>query len=124
VAEGVGWDIFALLVAVPGLLASLPAVARGSLRGRLFALGVLAYLFYQYLMYSVTWAFGPLFLLFVGIYALCLTTAVLMISSTPLASIREKVRGSFPRRGMSIFATAATLSGGLAVRMYKSFLPS
>lgn len=35
---------------------------------RLFTLGIPGYLFYQYLMYAVTWAFGPLFLLFVAIY--------------------------------------------------------
>ena len=46
VAEGIGWDIFTL-----------------------FAVGVLAYLFYQYLMYSVTWAFGPL-AIFTGVTAL------------------------------------------------------
>lgn len=38
VAEGIGWDIFTLLFAVP-------ALARSSLRGRLFALGILGYLF-------------------------------------------------------------------------------
>jgi len=66
VAEGIGWDVFTLFAAVPALLLCLIWLARGTLRARLFALGVLAYLFYQYLMYSVTWAFGPLFLLFVA----------------------------------------------------------
>ena len=36
VAEGIGWDIFTLLFAVPALLAALPSLAKGSLRGRLF----------------------------------------------------------------------------------------
>jgi hypothetical protein len=67
VAEGIGWDIVTLFVVVPALLIGLFAVARGSLRGKLFVLGILGYLFYQYLMYSVTWAFGPLYLFFVAI---------------------------------------------------------
>ena len=42
-------------------------VLRGSFRGRLLALGLLGYLLYQYLEYSLTWAFGPLFLLHIVI---------------------------------------------------------
>ena len=41
VAEGIGWDLFTLLVVVPVLLLSLPFVARESFRGWLFALGLL-----------------------------------------------------------------------------------
>ena len=69
VAEGIGWDLVTLVLAVPALLATLPWLAKGSFRARLFAAGVLGYLFYQYLEYSVTWALGPLFLLYVVIYA-------------------------------------------------------
>ncbi len=84
VAEGVGWDIFTLFFAVPALLASLPSLAKDSLRSKLFILGILGYIFYQYLMYALTWAFGPLFLLFVVIYALCLTAIVWIVSIIPV----------------------------------------
>ena len=57
VAEGIGWDVFTLLFAVPALLAALPSLARGTLRGKLFALGNHAKQFYQKLMYAMTWAF-------------------------------------------------------------------
>ena len=43
VAEGVGWDIFTLFVVVPGLFFAAWLVAKGLLKGRLFALGLLAY---------------------------------------------------------------------------------
>ena len=65
VAEGIGWDLFTLLVAVPALFVGAWLVNRGSYRGALFTLGVLGYLLYQYLEYTVTSAFGPLFLAFV-----------------------------------------------------------
>lgn len=104
VAEGIGWDIFTLLFAVPALLAALPAMAKGSLRGRLFALGILGYLSYQYLMYAVTWAFGPLFLLFVAIYALSLTAIVWIVSTIPLAGLAERFSERFPRRGMAVLS--------------------
>jgi hypothetical protein len=111
VAEGIGWDIFTLLFAIPALLAALPSLARGSLRGKLFALGILAYLFYQYLMYAVAWAFGPLFLLFVAIYALSLTAIVWIVSTLQLNRLAESFSASFPKRGMAIlcFLMAAVL---------------
>jgi hypothetical protein len=111
VAEGIGWDIFTLVFAVPALLVALPALARGSLRGKLFAVGILGYLFYQYLMYAVTWAFGPLFLLFVVIYALSLVAIVWIISTIPVAGLTERFSDRFPRRGMAVlsFLMAAIL---------------
>jgi hypothetical protein len=111
VAEGVGWDIFTLLFAVPALLAALPLLAKGSLRGRLFALGILAYLFYQYLMYAVAWAFGPLFLLFVAIYAASLAAIAWIVSTIPLDRLSERFSDSFPRRGMAVlcFLVSAVL---------------
>ena len=94
VAEGIGWDLFTLIVAVPALLAASVLVARGSFRGRLFALGLLGYFFYQYLEYAVTWAFGPLFLLFVVIYAASLAGMVWI----GISIAREGVEGRFSER--------------------------
>jgi hypothetical protein len=47
VADGVGWDLVTLLLVVPALFLTARGVARGSLRARLVAIGLLAYLFYQ-----------------------------------------------------------------------------
>lgn len=102
VAEGVGWDIFTLFFAVPALLATQPWLARGSLRARLFAVGLLGYFFYQYLMYAVTWAFGPLFLAFIAIYALSLVGILWLVSSIGIADLASRASARFPRRGMAI----------------------
>lgn len=104
VAEGVGWDWFSLVVAAPALLAAAPRVARGSLRGRLFALGLLGYAFYQYLMYATTWALGPLFPLFIALYAASLAGIVWIVSTIPLASLAAAFGERFPRRGMAILS--------------------
>jgi hypothetical protein len=109
VAEGVGWDWFTLVVAAPALLAAAPRVARGSLRGRLFALGLLGYAFYQYLMYATTWAFGPLFPLFIVIYGLSLAGIAWIAPTIPLARLPELAGGRFPRRGMAIVAVVLAL---------------
>jgi hypothetical protein len=101
VAEGVGWDIFTLFFAVPALILSLPAVARGSLRGKICAAGILSYLFYQYLMYSTAWAFGPLFLPFIFIYGASFTAIILIVSSIRIAELPDRFSGRFPRKGMA-----------------------
>lgn len=104
VAEGIGWDLVTLFLAVPVLLAALPGLARGTLRGRLLAAGMLAYFFYQYLMYATAWAFGPLFLLFVAIYAASLAGIAWIVSTIPVASLGERFSDRFPGRGMAVFS--------------------
>lgn len=119
VAEGVGWDWFTLLFAAPALLVVTPAVARGSLRGRLLALGLLAYGFYQYFMYAVTWAFGPLFPLFIVIYAASLIAAARILTTLPVHELPARLGPRFPRRGMAAVATiiAVALVGMWSARI-------
>ena len=104
VAEGVGWDIFTLFVVVPGLFAAAWLVARGSLKGRLFALGLLAYTFYQYLMYAMTWALGPLFPLWIALYAASLAGIVWLVANVSLSELARCVTPRFPARGMAVFS--------------------
>jgi hypothetical protein len=106
VAEGIGWDIFTLLVAVPAMLLAAVLVARGSLRGRVFAAGLLGYFFYQYLEYSVTWAFGPLFLLFVVIFASSLAGMVWLGVDIARYGIHGHFRDSFPGRPWAVLSVA------------------
>ena len=108
VAEGVGWDVFTLIVAVPALFANLPSVARASFRGRLVAVGLLGYFAYMYLEYAVTWAFGPLFALFIAIYAASLVGIVWIGASLAADGLAHRFDDSFPRRSW------AALSIGMA----------
>ena len=104
VAEGIGWDLVTLFLAVPVTVAALFGLARGTLRGRLLAAGMFAYFFYQYLMYATTWAFGPLFLLFVAIYGASLGCIAWIVSTISLASLPTRFSGRFPARGIGIFS--------------------
>jgi hypothetical protein len=107
-AEGFGWDLFTLAVAVPALMAVAFALTRWTVRARLVALGLLAYAFYQYLMYALAWAFGPLFLLFVATYALSLVALVRIGASFDSATARSLVSEAFPRRGMIALCSLLT----------------
>ena len=108
VAEGVGWDVFTLAVAVPALLVASVWVARGSFRGRLVAAGLLGYFAYMYLEYAVTWAFGPLFPLFIAIYAASLVDMVWIGADLAWRVWRIGSTRRFPRRSW------AALSLGMA----------
>jgi hypothetical protein len=109
VAEGVGWDIFTLFVAVPALLLVLPRIARGSLHARLFGIGLLAYFFYQYFMYALAWALGPLLLLFIPIYTLSFAAAAWIVSTIRMDDLAQRASERFPRQGMAILCVLLSL---------------
>jgi len=113
VAEGVGWDVFTLLVAAPALLIAAVGVWRGSSRAALIATGVLGYFLYLHLEYSVTWAFGPLFPLFVTLFALSLTGLIGFGALLAAEGIGLRFSDRFPRRSWA--ALSIGMSGLLTV---------
>ena len=115
VSEGVGWDIFTLFVAVPVMLAAAPFVAGGSFRGRLFALGLFGYFFYQYLEYAMTWAFGPLFPMFILIFGASVVGLVWLGASVAGDRIADGFGEHFPGRP---FAVVSILMAVLLVVMW------
>lgn len=109
VAEGVGWDVVTLIFAVPALLLALPSLLRGSLGGRLFAIGILAYFFYQYMMYAMFWALGPLFPVFIVLYAAAACAIVWIVSTIDIAGLPARFSAGFPRTGMAVFSVLVAL---------------
>lgn len=103
VAEGVGWDVVTLFLVVPAMLATLPFLVRGSLRGRLVAAGLLGYFFYQYLMYALMWAFGPLFVPFVLIYSASLCGIIWIATTMRMEELTAEFAASTPRRSFAAF---------------------
>jgi len=109
VAEGVGWDAVTLFVVVPAMLVAAWFVARGSVRGRLAALGLFGYFAYQYLMYAMFWAIGPLFPLFVVLYPLALLGIAWVVGTLDVAALAGRVGPGFPRRSLAVFVTLMAL---------------
>jgi hypothetical protein len=60
-AQGLGQDLFSLLVALPGLVISAIFAGRGSLRARMVWLGILGYLIYTYAFLAFDVHFNALF---------------------------------------------------------------
>jgi hypothetical protein len=66
-AQGLGQDLFSLLVSLPGLVISAIYAGRGSLRGRMVWLGILGYLIYTYAFLAFNVYFNILFLVYVAL---------------------------------------------------------
>jgi hypothetical protein len=109
VAEGVGWDVFTLLVAAPILLIASVFTARGSFRGFLVAAGMLGYFLYMHLEYAVTWAFGPMFGLFIAIFGLSLIGTVGVGILVAGAGVHDRFTESFPSRSWAALAIGMAL---------------
>jgi hypothetical protein len=112
VAEGVGWDIVTLFLAVPAALIAAYFVARGSYRGRLFAVGALAYFAYQFLEYATYWAYGPLFLLYIAIFGTSFAGLAWIIPGLRPGSFDRRVSSRFPAKtmaGICLFMAALLL---------------
>ena len=98
VAEGVGWDVFTLVVAAPALLLAAIGTWRGSTRSAIVATGLLGYVLYLHLEYAVTWAFGPLFPLFVVLFAASLAGLIGYGALLAAEGIGHRFSDRFPRR--------------------------
>ncbi len=112
-SEGVGWDIVTLFFVTPALLLVMPGVWSGGLRARLAATGLLAYFAYQYLEYAMFLAYGPLFLVYVAIFALALSGLAVLAGTFDLVTVASSFSERFPRRaviGLGVFM-ALLLSG-------------
>ena len=109
VAEGIGWDAFTLVVAVPAMAIGSILVSRGSFRGHLFAAGMLGYFLYTYLEYAVTWAFGPLFALFVAIYGISLIGLIGVATALVRMGVRDRFTDAFPRRSWAALSLGMSL---------------
>ncbi|SDC00936.1 hypothetical protein GA0111570_1145 [Raineyella antarctica] len=69
--QAIAQDIANLVVASPLVLVSAALALRGSARAYLLWLGALSFTVYNYVIYTFSIPFGPLFLLWVGVLALC-----------------------------------------------------
>lgn len=109
VAEGVGWDVFTLVIAVPLLLVAAVLVAHGSFRGALLAAGMFGYFLYAYLEYAVTWAFGPLLPVFIAITAASLVGVILAGRLLATAGVADRFDASYPRRAWPVLGATMAL---------------
>ena len=74
--QAIAQDVANLAIASPALLVTVALALRGSLRAYLVWLGVLAFTVYNYVIYTFSVPFGPLFLLWVAVLGMCLFSLI------------------------------------------------
>lgn len=97
-ARGTALVVFG--VAVPLLLWSMWAAARGSVRAVVAWLGAVAYLLYNAVMFVFATPFNRLFLLYVAMLSLAIWMAVGMLRQVRIGAVRS---GTMPVRGIATY---------------------
>ncbi len=103
VAEGLGWDVVTLIFGIPALLVSLIFFNRGSFRGGIVLSGILAYFFYQYLLYVTGWAYNNLFLIYTFLYSVSAITVILVVKSIGINNLAGSIKEKSPRISLAVF---------------------
>jgi hypothetical protein len=85
--QALAQDVANLVIASPALLILAALALRGSLRAYLLWLGVLTFTVYNYVIYTVSVPFGPLFLLWVAVLGLCLFTLLGGVAAVDHAAV-------------------------------------
>ena len=96
-------DAVTLVLGVPLLVLSLLLYRRGSLKGGLLLLGVLAYFLYTYGSMAFGAAYNSLFLVYVALFAASLFALVLTMASFDLQGLPSHLSTGLPRLTIGIF---------------------
>ena len=99
--QAIAQDIANLAVAAPAMILLAALALRGSLRAYLLWLGVLAFTVYNYVIYTFSIPFGPLFLLWVAVLGLCLYA---LIGGVTAVDHRAVVAHYTSRRAVTVVA--------------------
>jgi hypothetical protein len=109
-----GTALVALLVAVPILVLSMLAVARGSVRALVAWLGAVAYLLYNAVLFLLATPFNSLFLLYAGMFALSTWSAVTVLHKMDVPAIAERFDPGLPARALAIYVWVIALLNAAA----------
>jgi len=102
-AQGRAQDVVTLIIGIPLLLISFIMYSRGSRRGALLYSGTLAYFLYTYISYCFIVNFNQMFLVYTGLFALCLFGFIMVIMNLDVNLISAKMSPRFHRKTISIY---------------------
>lgn len=118
-----GNDIVTLFMVVPLLLISALFTARASNRGRLFWMGSLWYMIYNYIFYLFGAAFNNFFLLYAALFVISLYTFVIAMIQTDAQVFSRSFSERIPYKSVSIFMFCfAILLGSMWIILSLSFV--
>jgi hypothetical protein len=122
VTGGAPWDVVWLGFAIPVLAGAFGLYRRGSLRGTLLFVGMLASFLYKYVLWAFDWAYNPFYLIYVGLFSLSLWTLVLVLRDLAGEQIRAAIGPRFPVRTLATFSFA--VGGLLLLKCLSEIVPT
>jgi hypothetical protein len=105
-----GTDAVTLFLCVPALIVAAVLTRRGSLRGRLFLTGMLAYFLYNSASLAFGAAYNELLLVYIASFSISLFTFVIVMTSIDLPLLARQTSEKLPHRWIAIFLFVAGLS--------------
>lgn len=102
-----GTDAITLFVGVPLLLVGYLSYRRGSLRGRLFLIGILLYFLYIGMTYTFSVIFNSLFLVYTALFSASLFATITVLTTFDMQWLASKVTSDMPHRGIVTFMFVA-----------------
>lgn len=118
-----GNDIVTLFLVVPMLLVSLFYSLRGAKKGRLFWMGSLWYMVYNYMFYLFGAAFNVFFLLYAALFVFSIYALVSALLQTDLEEFSRSFSEKLPYKTVSVFMLLfAALLGGMWIALSLIFV--
>lgn len=102
-AQAVAQDIVTLLIGIPFLLISLYYLRGDSLRGKLLFCGITGYFLYTYMSYAVGANYNNMFLIYVAVFSLSLSTLSMILSSIDLSTLKTHFSEKTPERSIAVY---------------------
>jgi hypothetical protein len=115
--QAIAQDVANLAIASPAWLILAALALRGSLRAHLLWLGVLTFTVYNYVIYSFSVPFGPLFLLWVAVLGLCLYSLIGGLVTVDHAAVAAQFRS---RRAVIVTAWFLMIMAALFAMLWLS----
>jgi len=109
-----GTALIVSVVAVPVLVGSMLAAARGSVRALITWLGAAVYLLYNSVLFLFGTPFNQLFLLYVAMFSLSLWAIGSTIVASDVGALHRLVSDSLPVRSVAVFTWVVVVLNSLA----------
>jgi hypothetical protein len=106
-------DIVTLVVGIPLLIISLYFTNKNSVQGKLLLTGTVGYFLYTYTSYSFLASYNAFFLIYVLLMSVSLFCFIINITSSELKDMKTKLKQSFPKKYIGIFAMTIGMIIGL-----------
>ena len=103
VVQSHGQDLATLLFGVPALVIGLWFASKGSLRGRLVAIGALGYLLYTYVVFAFFAVLNPATVLYIAVVGLVSWSLFGTIPKLSESAVIAVLGGHLPRRATGVF---------------------